>query len=103
MIDLATETPLYLADVPAYLPKHPRSGKRVALQAIYRWARRGVGGVKLEVVVIGGTMATTVEALNRFVAECTAAKLGTAPAPRTSKQRERAIAAAERELEAAGL
>lgn len=104
MIDLAVETPIYLGDVPAYLPRHPRSGKRVAIQAVYRWAAKGVNGVRLEVVMIGGLRATTIQALNRFVAECTAAKLGTpAPAPRTSRQREAAIARAERELEAAGL
>jgi hypothetical protein len=104
MIDLATETPIYLADVPQYLPRHPRSGKRVAIQAIYRWVRHGVRGVRLEAISIGGTLATSVQALQRFCDACTAAKLGTsAPEVRTSKQRQRAIEAAERELSESGI
>jgi hypothetical protein len=103
MIDLQTETPIYLADVPAYLPKHPTSGKRVHINAIYRWARAGVRGVKLETIAIGGTLATSIQALQRFCDACTAVKFGTAPSPTTPKQRQRKIEAAERELAAAGL
>ena len=79
------------------------SGKRVHVNAIYRWVRAGVRGVKLETIAIGGTLATSVEALQRFCDACTSAKLGTAPDVRTSKQRQRKIEAAERELAAAGI
>jgi len=104
MIDLATETPVYLADVPQYLPRHPRSGKRVHINAIYRWVRVGVCGVRLEAISIGGTLATSVQALQRFCDACTAAKLGEQmPPARTSKQRQRAIDAAERELAESGI
>lgn len=103
MIDLQTETPIYLADVPAYLPKHPTSGKRVHINAIYRWVRAGVRGVKLETIAIGGTLATSVQAVQRFCDACTAAKLGTLPAPRTNRQRQAAIEKAERDLQAAGI
>jgi hypothetical protein len=108
MIDLATETPIYLADVPQYCPRHPRSGKRVAKQAIYRWVRHGVHGVRLEAISIGGTLATSVQALQRFCDACTAAKgLGMDAQPaattRTSRQRQRAIEAAERELAESGI
>jgi len=104
MIDLSSETPLFFADVPQYLPKHPRSGKRVHVNAVYRWHRVGVAGVRLEAISIGGTLATSVQALQRFCDACTAAKLGTTTPPaRTSRQRERAIEAAERELAESGI
>lgn len=42
------------------------NGKRVHISACYRWIQRGVRGIKLEALRIGGTMYTSVEALERF-------------------------------------
>jgi hypothetical protein len=58
----------------------------------------GVRGVRLDSIILGGRRYTSVEALERFTAACTAAANGTAPEVRTSAQREAAIAAAEAEL-----
>ena len=67
MIDLASEQLVPLQQVPRLLP--PRvTGKRVHLSAVYRWAQRGVRGVRLEVVRVGGTTYTSREALQRFAA-----------------------------------
>jgi uncharacterized protein DUF1580 len=74
----------------------------VHVGTLHRWRLRGVRGVRLETIVIGGLRYTSAEALERFVAATTAAADGTpAPAIRTSRQRETAIAAAERELASA--
>ena len=68
MIDIATEQLMPIREVPRFLP--PRlSGRRVHVSAVYRWMNRGVRGVRLEGVKVGGTMYTSVEALQRF-GEC---------------------------------
>jgi hypothetical protein len=54
--------------------------------------------VRLETIVVGGLRYTSAEALERFAARCTAAADGTTMPVRTTRQREAAIAAAEREL-----
>ncbi|HUY32009.1 MAG TPA: DUF1580 domain-containing protein [Pirellulales bacterium] len=96
-IDLANETPLSLSEATALLPGRPH------LSTVWRWVLKGVRGVRLETLVSGGRRYTTHEALERFVAGTTAAAHGQ-PAPvRTPKQRARAIAAAEAELERAGI
>lgn len=43
-----------------------RSGGRIAISTIYRWATRGCRGVKLEVLRAGGVTCTTRSALLRF-------------------------------------
>jgi len=65
MIDLRSEQLLRLSEVPTNLPKRP-NGNRLHISAVYRWAQRGVGGVKLETVKIGGTTYTSLEAIQRF-------------------------------------
>jgi hypothetical protein len=77
----------------------------VHVATVHRWRLRGVRGVRLETIAIGGLRYTSREALERFITATTAAADGaTTPAPiRSTKQREAAIAAAERELADAGL
>lgn len=68
---------------------------------LFRWAQKGCRGARLETVLIGGIRYTSREALDRFIAGCSGLS---SPVPvATSKQRERQIAAAKRELAAAGL
>jgi hypothetical protein len=68
------------------------------VSTLWRWSLRGVKGIRLETVMIGGIRYTSREALERFVARTTAAADGTTPTIRTPAQRQRAIEAAEREL-----
>jgi hypothetical protein len=63
---------------------------------LWRWAARGIRGVRLEVVRVGGTTWTSVEALGRFFA----ALNGTAALPPTPTP---SASAAERELDALGI
>ena len=65
---------------------------------VWRWSLRGVRGVKLETFSVGARRFTTIEAFGRFVDGTTAAAKGEQPPPRTSRQREAAIARAEAEL-----
>jgi hypothetical protein len=72
---------------------------RPSISSLWRWYRRGVRGAKLETIVIGGRRRyTSVQALERFITATTAAADGAPKPVRTAKQRQRSIAAAEREL-----
>lgn len=67
-ICIETETPIPLAQV-AHLPCIPRRrGKtgRLHPSTVWRWALKGVRGVRLEVVRVGGTLCTSTQALQRF-------------------------------------
>ncbi len=66
MIDLLRESLISLHDIPRILPARP-NGKRLHVSAIYRWVQRGIRGIRLEVVRVGGTTYTSREALQRFV------------------------------------
>ena len=101
MIDSARETLISLADVPANLPNR-RGGKRPHVSCIYLWCQCGCKGIKLEVLQVGGTKCTSLEALQRFYERLSAVASGEAPPVRTVKQRERAAAKANDELAKAG-
>lgn len=76
------ETRVYLLDAPAHLPTRP-DGRRTHHSTCLRWVLRGVRGVRLEAVRLGGRWVTSLEALNRFAANLTAATSLTAPVPPT--------------------
>src|SRR5688572_26005346 len=96
MIDTTTETLVLFANAPKIIPGRPH------LSQVYRWAMRGLRGVKLEWVRCGGRRYTSHEALARFYAALTHADGGeSAPLP-TPKRRQTQIAHAEKELQAAG-
>jgi len=100
MIDIGTEHLISINDVPRQLPTR-RNGKRVHISAVYRWIQRGVRGVHLEVLKIGGTAYTSVEALQRF-AEHLSQRQGASPTAQSTStvQRKRQIERASRELAA---
>ena len=60
MIDLTVDHILLLAKTASVVPSRPH------VATLYRWWRRGVRGIKLETVVIGGRRYTSLEALQRF-------------------------------------
>ena len=65
MIDIEHEHLVALHDVPKLLPVRT-NGKCIHISAVYRWVQRGVRGIHLEVVRVGGTSYTSREALQRF-------------------------------------
>ncbi len=88
----------------------------IHVSTLYRWSSKGVRGVRLEAVGIGGKRVTSKEALQRFFDRLAgqddqspprsrqaspAAHLPTAPSDR--RARARRVAAAEKELEKLGI
>ena len=100
MINLTDEEVLSLADATKRLPAR-RSGRRPHISCLYRWAQTGVRGVKLETLRVGGTLCTSIEALQRFCEHCT--DPATAVTTKPSKRRQQQIDAADRELAEAGI
>ena len=100
MIDLSSERVVSLAHATKHLPER-RGGKRPNVATIYQWAQVGVRGVRLEVVQVGGTKCTSLEALQRFCE-----RLSDPPPPRRPARRKpgrRPSQAAEKRLAAAGI
>jgi C4-type Zn-finger protein len=66
-IDFDKETPVYVIDVPnlPFIPRR-RNGRAVTSATVYGWIRKGVMGVQLESASIGGAIATTEGAVQRF-------------------------------------
>ena len=65
MIELRSESLIPIREAPRHLPKRP-NGKRIHISACYRWISRGVRGVQLDSIKIGGSTYTSMEALQRF-------------------------------------
>jgi hypothetical protein len=73
-IDLFKEKTFSLRQMARRLP-HLRENRAVHPSTLWRWALRGLGGVRLETTMVGGTRVTTEEALRRFF-ESLAARAG---------------------------
>ena len=99
-IDPNSEILISLADAARLLP-HRRRGKRPHVSCLYRWTTSGCKNVILESIQIGGTRCTSHEALARFFELLTFAD--DHRADRTPNRRQRAAAAAERELQREGV
>ncbi len=69
-IDLDNEPLLNFTQAAELLPV----GSRPSSSTWWRWHRYGIGGVKLETVVVGGARLTTKAALERFIVASSAAK-----------------------------
>jgi len=102
MIDPLADHLIALRDLPALLPR--RNVRKIHISTIYRWTLRGIAGVRLEIVTIGGTSYTSREALGRFVVATTQARRpGMAPPPTTTRQAEQARRRAARICDEAGI
>ena len=99
MIDLAVEHVVSLTEAATHLPRR-RTGKRPHVATLYRWAARGMRGVKLETIRVGGTLCTSLEALQRFCARLTDPTAP--PEERSSVERTHAVESAEEQLDALG-
>ncbi len=104
MIDISLEETFSLTEAAKRLPCR-RKGKRPNVATLYRWAQAGCRGVRLETLCVGATRCTSMEALQRFFDALTAKAepRAVAPQPRPTAQRQKAIEAAERRLESAGI
>jgi hypothetical protein len=75
-------------------------GKPIDYGTLFRWARHGARGHRLETCLVGGKLCTSHEALRRFIDLVSASgaasgSWGSQARPRTTPQRERDIADAK--------
>jgi hypothetical protein len=64
-IDFVVEPAIPLTQAAAHVPRR-RRGRKTSVSTLYRWASRGVRGVVLETLQIGGSRCTSLPALQRF-------------------------------------
>jgi hypothetical protein len=114
MIDLRIEQPISLAQAAKLIPP-TRQAKPVHVSTVLRWILRGMRGVHLEALRLGGRWVTTQEALARFsealtakhsperhhAATATVQTLGDDRQVATARQRH--LAEVDRELSAIGV
>jgi Protein of unknown function (DUF1580) len=96
-IIVTSEDLLPINGVPKFLEK--RIGKRINLSTVYRWKTRGICGVRLETVSVGGGSFTTPDAMNEFFAKSTRAKQQREIADMRSKQESSTYAARQRRID----
>ena len=65
MINIDTETVVTFREASKKLPIR-REGKKPHVATFYRWSKCGLRGVCLETIQVGGTLCTSLEALQRF-------------------------------------
>jgi hypothetical protein len=94
MINIGSEQLRLLTKASADVPGSPHTS------TLIRWALRGLRGVRLETVLIGGRRYTSVEAIERFLARLN--EPATVPVPALSRSRQEHIARANRQLDAEG-
>jgi hypothetical protein len=97
MIDLSSEDVFPVNEAPKHIASRPSTA------SVFRWVLQGVGGIKLESILLGGRRLTSSEAIQRFADARTAAVNGEPVPARTPRQRQRAIAAADDELTREGI
>jgi len=96
-IDSSTETIIEFDVARTAFP----GDKRLSLATLHRWRLKGIRGVRLETILVGGRRCTSREAIGRFIAEQNA---GDTPTPAFSpSQRKRMAEAAQLALSRAGV
>jgi hypothetical protein len=65
MIDPNAEELITLCQA-AHLIPSSRNGKKTAISTLFRWASKGVKGIRLETLQVGGAQRTSKQALTRF-------------------------------------
>ena len=110
MIDIENERIVTRPQAAKIFP-HPGRERPPHYVSVLRWCLEGRLGVRLESIKIGRTFHTSHEAINRFVNELAQAEIQavearhrkkTAMNPRSDAQRKKAVAKAEKDLDAAG-
>ena len=97
MIDIHLEKLVSFPEAARLLPRR-RRGRKPHVATLYRWASRGLRGHRLETIRVGGSLCTSVEALQRFFD-----KLTDRESARTHLHDRGDIEAAELELDRLGV
>ncbi len=74
--------------------KSPRTGNTLHIASVRRWVRKGIAGVRLGTVHVGGTVYTSWEEFGRWRRAVSGARVRTSPpvkGGRTAAARERAM------------
>lgn len=66
MLPLDPDTFISLRSVPDLLPRHT-NGRKVHMSAVYRWANKGVRGIRLQTVRVAGELYTSRAAVEDFI------------------------------------
>jgi len=97
MTDTWAKTYYSLREAATLLPGRPH------ISTLHRWRTRGIKGIRLITKKIGAHRVVEATELERFIEAVTCTADGQPTPTRTSRQRERAIEAAERELAREGV
>lgn len=102
-MDPSKEKVIPLADAPRHplLRQGRRAGRPIHRATLERWRTRGVGGITLETMKLGGVRVTSDEAVRRFIERVN--EPGATNDTVTPSDRQRQVVAAERRLAAAGI
>ena len=100
MINIQSEDVLSLNNAAKTLPPR-RAGKRPHVATLYRWVQRGIRGVRLETIRVGGTLCTSREALQRFCERLSTERAAVPPRPPSKDIRRNRVVAAK--LDRAGI
>jgi hypothetical protein len=73
MISIADEDLLTLTEATKVLPRR-RNGKKPSVSTLWRWAKAGLRGHRLESLMVGGVRCTTCRALQEFFERVTEAE-----------------------------
>ena len=102
MIDISKESLFSLTEAAAQVPRR-RAGRKCHVATVYRWAQRGVRGIRLETIQVGGTRCTSRQAMQRFF-EALTVQSAAPPAPSIpSLPDARKLADVDRQLDEIGL
>ena len=89
---LTSETIVSFSEAAARLPRI--NGKKIHASSLWRWARKGIHGVRLETRRLGGRFVTSLEALDRFAKRL--AEIDPPERPPRSRSRRKARSRAKR-------
>jgi hypothetical protein len=98
-IDVKAETIISFSDARSAFPGIDR---RLSLATLHRWRLKGIRGIKLQTILIGGLRYTSREAIIRFVDGLNAGDTPAVPAI-TAPQRRKQSEAAQFQLEEMGI
>ena len=96
---LTTETTLSFSEAAARLPRI--DGRKIHPSSLWRWARKGIHGVRLETRRLGGRFVTSLEALERFSKQLAEIDPPERPPRSPSRRKARSSAKRRREVEQA--
>ncbi len=99
MIDAMSDDVMPLSAAARLVPS--TRGGRVNPSTVWRWATRGIRGVRLETVKVGGAAMTSKAALNRFFAKLSDAPVVDDPTPEPVRARRAQAALAARGVKSA--